>query len=89
MVTNKDVTIAWVDGHPLQSNHLRTNGSDLYSYTIKIGYRYGGYNIAINYMGGHMYSMTTSHHVALAKQVADRVIDPCQLIDKLKTCNLV
>ena len=76
MTSNYAVARAWANGYIASSNRMWTDGSNLYSYALKIGLRYAGENLLINYMGRNMYSMTTSHHVSLAKQVADRVIDP-------------
>jgi len=82
MMRNKDVVRAWAQGRPGQSTNLWTNGSDLYSYELKIGFTgEDGLKYVYNYtakpdrnwMGNRVeekfISQTTSCHVGLAKKV--------------------
>ena len=56
----------------------RTDGLNLYSYNLRIGYTENGKKVAVNHTaaGGSFYSMTTSKHVSYAKGVADVIETP-------------
>lgn len=74
-----DVAEAWKHGIQAYNKTMSTNGLDLYSYGLRIGYTTeGGDKVAIDFTkkGGRYYSMTTSNHVAFAKRYADRVVKP-------------
>jgi len=76
-MTNRQVVEAWGRGIPAHSNHLMTDGAGLFSYNMVIGKNgKNGKKLVLNVMGKNFYSMTTSHHVGLAKMVADEVIEP-------------
>ena len=81
-MTNEDVVRAWAWGRPLSSKHLITDGNNLFSYNLKIGYTVGNTKIVYDYTAEHdnFVSMTTSHHVGLAKRYSDRInINPPRL----------
>jgi hypothetical protein len=56
-----------------------TDGYDLFSYDLKIGYTdETGHKVLIDYTSGtgHYVSMTTSCHVGSGRSVADKVVNP-------------
>ena len=75
---NSDVVYAWANNRNANTQNLRTDGSNLYSYALKIGYTDGHKKVAIDHTsgGGSFYSSTTSRHVSLAKQKSDVVEKP-------------
>lgn len=75
---NNEVGRAWAAGKAANAGNLSTNGNEIYSYALKIGYTLGGKKIAIDYSktGGKYFSQTTSHHVSIAKRNADKVVAP-------------
>ena len=77
---NRGVLRAWSCGQEAHSNNsnLTTNGSDLYSYGLKIGVTADSTKIVGDFTspGGHFASMTTSCHVGGAKTVADDIWHP-------------
>jgi hypothetical protein len=78
-VPNGDVPRYWARGQPAQGyGHLRTDGQDLYSYDLKIGYtRPNGEKVLEQFtMKGDYRSHTTSRHVCKARHHADRVTMP-------------
>ncbi len=78
-ITNEDVVQAWRHTRSAFARNIRTDGYRLYSFNLIIGYTDGdGRKIVTDYTkdGGAYYSMTTSHHVGLAKSVADIVLKP-------------
>lgn len=61
---------------------MSTDGQDLFSYSLKIGYtdpEKAANKTVIDYTGKNMWSVTTSCHVGLAKRVADQVVQPSEL----------
>ena len=92
-MTNREVVQAWskgIDAHSADGN-LHTDGVNLYSYRLKIGYTeyVSGSRGVINYttscgannfqVAGYGYfhvTQTTSRHVHIAESVADFVINP-------------
>ena len=74
-MTNYDVLNAWSKSKNIESrSNLTTNGYDLYSYSLKIGYTNPhGKKILKLYLAttNNYYSMTTSKHVGQAKVYAD------------------
>ncbi len=77
-VSIQSVVDKWASGYAWKSGtgSLHTDGQDLYSYNLKIGYTDDqGKKVAIDYTapGKAFYSQTTSKHVTLAKSVSDRV----------------
>ncbi len=76
---NEDVAYAWAHGRKASAANLSTDGRNLYSYNLLIGYTNGvGDSVARDYTasGGGFYSVTTSTHVGHAKRYADRVEAP-------------
>ena len=76
---NRDVARAWSRGVPARTAHLSTDGGNLFSYGLRIGYRNAaGDAVAIPYRAGTrwgFHSITTSRHVGLALQYCDTVAD--------------
>ena len=72
---NEDVVRAWVKGIPSSSGHIRTDGYNLFSYDLKIGYTVRDKKIVYGYTAGHgrFISKTTSRHVRTALQYANDV----------------
>lgn len=75
---NDDIVCSWKQGESAGYGALHTDGNDLYSYALKIGYTEDGVKHAIDYTspGGTFYSVTTSTHVGLAIYYADIVHKP-------------
>lgn len=79
---NIDIVTAWINNESFyrKSKALSTDGDNLFSYALKIGYtNKQGRKVAIDYTstGGYMRSMTTSTHVGMAKRKADLIRNPC------------
>ena len=71
----------WKSGETASSHTgaLHTNGSDLFSYNVRIGYRArSGACVLGDFTspGGDFQSMTTSCHVGKARHVADHIMHP-------------
>ena len=77
-MTNRLVAKAWSNNITLATKNLRSDGLNLFSYNLKIGYTKDGKKIAIDHTAsaGSFYSRTTSNHVSLAKGVSDIVEKP-------------
>lgn len=76
-VSNNNVAHRWALGLPAKSGTMSTDGQDIYSYLLKIGYTDGhGKKIATRYQGLHSVSNTTSHHVSLVMRVSDIIHEP-------------
>jgi len=77
-MTNESVAKAWKNNIIASTQNMRTDGINLYSYNLRIGYTENGKKVAIDYTaaGGSFYSMTTSKHVSYAKRVSDVVQEP-------------
>ena len=78
---NELVIDAWTRGDAADSHTgaLRTDGVNLYSYNLRIGYRArSGSTVVGDYTspGGQFYSVTTSCHVGKARGVADHTMHP-------------
>ena len=78
---NKLVIDSWTRGVAASSHNgaLRTDGVNLYSYNLRIGYRAKtGATILADYTspGGQFYSVTTSCHVGKARGIACHVMHP-------------
>ena len=74
---NSDVVRAWAYGNIASTKNLTTNGRDLYSYQLLIGFTSDdGERVVLDYTapGGHFFSVTTSQHVNLAKREGSRTI---------------
>jgi len=81
-MSNEQVIRAWSKGQSARSGNLSTDGNKLFSYALPIGEWRDGLPVVFNYTArpdmnpfGHkvpsegFYSMTTSHHVSLARRV--------------------
>lgn len=75
MTTNKDVVDAWANNSQCNTQNMSTDGYNLYSYALKIGFTANGRKHVYNYMSPNYISNTTSHHVSLAKRVCDVVVN--------------
>ena len=78
---NELVINSWTRGVAASSHNgaLRTDGVNLYSYNLRIGYRARtGATILGDYTspGGQFYSMTTSQHVGKVRGIASHVMHP-------------
>jgi len=78
---NKLVIDSWTRGVAASSHTgaLRTDGVNLYSYNLRIGYRAKtGATILGDYTspGGQFYSVTTSCHVGKVRAIACHVMHP-------------
>ena len=78
---NELVIDAWTRGVAAtnHTNTLRTDGVNLYSYNLRIGYRArAGSTVVGDYTspGGGFYSVTTSCHVGKARGIACHVMHP-------------
>ena len=78
---NEDVVGAWLSGNSANGSHLRTDGSDLFSYNLRVGYTTGNvrkHKVILNYTSGgnsHI-SKTTSQHVNIAIRKGTKVKNP-------------
>ena len=78
---NELVLDKWKNGFPASSHTgaLCTNGRDLFSYNLRIGYRSrSGACVLGDFTspGGNFQSMTTSCHVGKARRIADHIMHP-------------
>jgi len=78
---NELVLDKWKNGERASSHTgaLHTNGSDLFSYNVRIGYRSrSGACVLGDFTspGGNFRSMTTSCHVGKARRIADHIMHP-------------
>ena len=75
IMRNKDVVRCWSYSLPSGSDNLCTNGQDLFSYGIKIGYTSDNKKIVYDYTvrNGLIVSGVTLRHVRLALKCADKV----------------
>ena len=78
-MTNDSVISSWANSRTANSHtgNLRTDGSNLWSYNLLIGYTdERGRKVAKDYMAssGNFYSRTTSNHVSKAKGI-------CQVVE--------
>ncbi len=72
-MTNEQVIYAWLNyrGASSSNGNLSTNGTDLYSYNLKIASHRDGQNRVWDYTSsGDYHSQTTSCHVGLAIRLA-------------------
>ena len=78
-IRNDDVVNCWKRGNRGQNRNMSTDGYNLFSYKLKIGYTdHNGQKVVLDYTAptGNFYSRTTSSHVSLAKSVAKVIEDP-------------
>ena len=75
---NAQVAECWGRNQPAHAVNLSTDGDDLYSYNLLIGYTTPkGTKVALNYTAsGQFASQTTSCHVGLAARNADELMHP-------------
>ena len=80
--TNAGVAAAWARQDAASTQHLRTDGIDLYSYALRIGTTLpNGRKIIGEFTAAdEFHSMTTSSHVGTARRFADEVVE----VDVLK-----
>ena len=71
--TNEDIIKSWMEGKLSEGKGLKTNGNDLFSFGLKIGYTvqeddvgYGTMKRVYGYTGEFFVSNTTSKHVRMA-----------------------
>jgi hypothetical protein len=80
MYKNDDVAELWAKGKCATGNRITSDGNNLYSYKLRIGFTLpDNRKVAINYMGKNRYSQTTSKHVSYAKRYANITIEPEEL----------
>ena len=76
---NSNVAKYWACNMPAHSNNKQftTDGSNLYSYNLRIGATIDDKKIVFDFTApaGHMVSTTTSCHVGRARRWADQVMD--------------
>ena len=65
-MNNSQVIKAWTDGHRAEAKNLSTDGVDLYSYALCIARGREVFDYTKGGLG--TVSMTTSHHVGMAKR---------------------
>ena len=78
-IRNDDVVACWKRGNRAQNRNMTTDGSNLFSYRLKIGYTdENGEKVVLDYTArsGNFYSTTTSRHVSLAKSVTKIIEEP-------------
>ena len=77
-MTNESVVESWKNNVIASTKNLRTDGLNLYSYNLRIGYTENGIKVAIDHTAasGSFYSKTTSKHVSYAKKKSDIVETP-------------
>ena len=78
-IRNEDVVKCSKNGYKAQNKNMTTDGNNLFSYRLKIGYTDNkGQKVALDYTAptGNFYSRTTSNHVSLAKSFAEVTEDP-------------
>jgi len=75
---NSDVVRHWRFDRPASAANLFTDGENLFSYRLKIGFTTpNGTKVALDYTAsGEYHSQTTSCHVGLAKRRCDEVMHP-------------
>ena len=79
MIRNDDIVDCWKRGYRGQNRNMATDGINLFSYKLKIGYTDdNGRKVALDYTAksGNFKSVTTSRHVSLAKSVAKVIETP-------------
>ena len=80
MATKKQVVESWINGQrsSTPNKSLRSDGENLWSYGLRIGYTVKGFlKVVKDYTSpaGKFVSVTTSNHVGLAKQYADKIVE--------------
>lgn len=78
-MSNQNVIKMWTRGVEANASNMRTDGRELYSYNLKIGYTdKRGNKVVLDYTTktGNFKSKTTSNHVSSAKLFADVIVAP-------------
>ncbi len=78
-IRNDDIVDCWKRGHVGQNKNMTSDGNNLFSYNLKIGYTDDkGQKVALDFTAStnNFYSVTTSRHVSLAKSVAKVIETP-------------
>ena len=77
-MNNDDIAHSWSIGENAGDGALHTDGNNLYSYALLIGYTEDGLKHMIEHtrLGGRFYSITTSTHVGFGMSYADIVHKP-------------
>ncbi len=78
-IKNNDIVDCWRRSRQSQNKSMRSDGSNLFSYNLKIGYTDSkGKKVALDYTAssGNFRTRTTSNHVSLAKEVSNIVETP-------------
>ena len=76
---NEQVVDAWTNSESARNGRhsLHTDGSNLYSYNLLIGFTSeNGNKVALEHRAPHFVSQTTSCHVGIAARYADASIHP-------------
>ena len=75
---NSEVADSWKNGKPANVANMRTDGTDLFSYNLKIGFTDDkGRKVALKYSAPNNFiSTSTSKHVCYARRSADITINP-------------
>lgn len=69
-MTNEKVAVGWGRGSSVAAGHFRTDGKNLWSYALLVGYTdEAGKKVLKDYR--RQVSVTTSRHCGLAARVAD------------------
>jgi len=78
MLRNSKVVDAWLSGEAASNASMRTDGVNLYSYQLRIGFKDDGSPTVFDYTAsGVYYSQTTSKHVGLAaRQPGVKLVQP-------------
>lgn len=81
MLRNSACAQAWADGKSGASNRMHTDGKNLYSYALRIGYTdLNGNKVLYDYgKKGFRKSVTTTQHVSVARQYACQVVTPDEM----------
>jgi len=69
MRSNSNVVMSWLLGKKASNRNMSTDGKNLYSYKLKIGYTKELLKYVYDYTGKDMVSRTTSRHVGIAKHL--------------------
>lgn len=81
-MANADVIRSWVNCRMAASGNLRTDGKNLWSYSLLIGKTTDNFSkVVIDYTGSNRRSVTTSRHVNLAKIAGADTMQPEQVED--------
>jgi hypothetical protein len=76
MIKNELVIKMFINGMSSENKNMKTDGENLYSYNLKIGYTENGCKYVKDYTrtGGHFVSATTSRHIGIAKRLGAKTV---------------